>query len=139
MYDDMLTATEVRKFYGAGALSFLQTMRVGLIVGPDRKEPNQHGGMTQLYRKVRVQEAALFMVKEVPADNPCRQAFCRGLFRMAKLEMTPEQEVYFQAGAAIQDCLQKPPEIRKPKRKYVNQVVTSARPRNLKAKNLLEW
>jgi hypothetical protein len=53
VYDDMFTAGEVRKFYGAGALHFLQTMRVMLILGPDLTEPNKYGGTTQLFKNHR--------------------------------------------------------------------------------------
>jgi hypothetical protein len=138
MYDNLMTATEVRKFYGAGALHLLQTMRVGHLVGPDRTEPNGHGGMTQLFSKNRVQQAAVFMVKAVPAPEYCSQAFFCGLLGVSRKELLPEQELYFQAGAAIKARLEKPPTPKKAKAKCVNQLVTSARSR-IKAKNLLDW
>ena len=136
MYDGMLTAGEVRKFYGANTLQFLQTVRFGLTVGPDRQEPNKYGGMTQLYSRNRVQEAAVFAVGGVRPEEYCSQAFFCGLLGVSRKEMLPEQDVYFKAGAAIKARLEKPepaPKIR-PKR-TVNQVVN----KTLVAKNLLDW
>jgi len=99
MFDNLMTATEVRQKFGAAVLRTLQ------LEGPDRTEHNQHSKKhrTQLYVTSRVETKAIKQfgasigVGEVPFLSG--RAYRLGLYGLPDTGLTPDQRPYFEAGA----------------------------------------